>query len=72
MVNTNISESEKIAANTRVEKIVIKFEPPCTEYIVLHSVCHYTIFSTDHLSVTILHAFFQIMERTFSFIDTLG
>ena len=29
MVNTNISESEKIAANTRVEKIVIKFEPPC-------------------------------------------
>ena len=30
MVNTNISESEKIAANTRVEKIVIKFEPPCS------------------------------------------
>ena len=29
MVNTNISESEKIAANTRVEKIVIKFGPPC-------------------------------------------
>ena len=29
MVNTNISKSEKIVANTRVEKIVSKFEPPC-------------------------------------------
>ena len=28
MVNTNISKSEKIVANTRVEKIVSKFEPP--------------------------------------------
>ena len=29
MVNTNISKSEKIVANTRVEKIVSKFVPPC-------------------------------------------
>ena len=28
MVNTNISKSEKIVANTRVEKIVSKFKPP--------------------------------------------
>ena len=33
MVNTNISKSEKIVANTRVEKIVSKFEPPCYLYI---------------------------------------
>ena len=38
MVNTNISESEKIAANTRVEKIVIKFEPPCSVVLVLVAV----------------------------------
>ena len=31
MVNTNISKSEKIVANTRVEKIVSKFGPPWTQ-----------------------------------------
>ena len=32
MVNTNISKSEKIVANTHVENIVSKFEPPCVPY----------------------------------------